>query len=634
MRLMTVHRAKGLEFPVVCVADLGKDGREDYGRCASPTTARPACGWPRSAAASLDSARARADQGRSETKAGEEEERRIFYVAATRAQEHLVLSGATDLEKRPRARRLKEPMRWSGALLPGLPGEGAAGAWTPATSGRRARGWRLPPATLPSCSAGTRARGPRRRRRPSRQLELGALPAPRALPVSRLSLLGLEAYKRCSYRFYLERALRLPTGRAAARAPSRCRRAPGLGALLRGTLVHELLERLDFRRPRCRPDEEVAALIERHGGDGARPEEVADLRDMVERFAGSALCERLARRRARADRAAVRVHARRRRARGGRSLLVNGFVDVHAEEDDRLLIVDYKSDALDGRDPAELTAEGVRDPAARLRAGRAALGRAEGRGGLLLPRAARTSRPSRRSPAPTPAARGSAARAGPRRRGGPLRAQPHAASASSAPTAPDGPRSAPGTRAAHARRAPDLRQELSFRQVPHLLSDRTDCANRRRARADASLLHRAPGSDQGRRRERRPRGTPPAARRGRARVGRRDPRRRADGPLRQGRRRARRRRPLDPRRLARLARGRPADRQQGVPARRLRRARRAPPRGAPDRRRLQGRRRLRSRGQRGAGTRHRAALALARPAVELAAEAVELYCWDRLGSDN
>ena len=32
VRLMTVHRAKGLEFPVVRVADLGKDGREDYGR--------------------------------------------------------------------------------------------------------------------------------------------------------------------------------------------------------------------------------------------------------------------------------------------------------------------------------------------------------------------------------------------------------------------------------------------------------------------------------------------------------------------------------------------------------------------------------------------------------------------------
>ena len=32
VRLMTVHRAKGLEFPVVCLADLGKDGRDDDGQ--------------------------------------------------------------------------------------------------------------------------------------------------------------------------------------------------------------------------------------------------------------------------------------------------------------------------------------------------------------------------------------------------------------------------------------------------------------------------------------------------------------------------------------------------------------------------------------------------------------------------
>jgi ATP-dependent helicase/nuclease subunit A len=36
---------------------------------------------------------------------------------------------------------------------------------------------------------------------------------------------------------------------------------------------------------------------------------------------------------------------------------VNGVVDVHATEADRLLVVDYKSDALDERDPADLTAE-------------------------------------------------------------------------------------------------------------------------------------------------------------------------------------------------------------------------------------------------------------------------------------
>ena len=40
---------------------------------------------------------------------------------------------------------------------------------------------------------------------------------------------------------------------------------------------------------------------------------------------------------------------------GGRALVVNGVVDVHAVEEDRVLIVDYKSDRLEGSDPAALT---------------------------------------------------------------------------------------------------------------------------------------------------------------------------------------------------------------------------------------------------------------------------------------
>jgi hypothetical protein len=40
---------------------------------------------------------------------------------------------------------------------------------------------------------------------------------------------------------------------------------------------------------------------------------------------------------------------------GGRSLLINGVVDVHAAEPDGLLVVDYKSNALEGHTPAELT---------------------------------------------------------------------------------------------------------------------------------------------------------------------------------------------------------------------------------------------------------------------------------------
>ena len=81
-----------------------------------------------------------------------------------------------------------------------------------------------------------------------------------------------------------------------------------------------------------------------HGVE-ARPADVADLRGMVERLAGSELRERIAAARRVRTELPVRVHARPPGA-GGRSLLVNGVVDVHADGGARTLVVDWKSDAL------------------------------------------------------------------------------------------------------------------------------------------------------------------------------------------------------------------------------------------------------------------------------------------------
>ena len=99
VRLMTIHRAKGLEFEIVCVADLGRgpiraaplvrigrDGRFGM-RLAEPGTGRrePALDYR--------------ELGEEQQRLEEEEERRLFYVAMTRARERLIFSGAAKLDR-------------------------------------------------------------------------------------------------------------------------------------------------------------------------------------------------------------------------------------------------------------------------------------------------------------------------------------------------------------------------------------------------------------------------------------------------------------------------------------------------------------------------------------------------------
>ena len=258
VRLMTIHRAKGLEFPVVAVGDLGKIGREDDGRLRisnDGTTGMRLASMGGGAVSSSELDRIKAEQ----KVEAEAEEQRIFYVAATRAERHLILSGATDLEKLPAPSELCEPMRWVWRhFCAGLPGEGASGECVDERDGREVRvAWRrLTPATLPEllapedlAPAAAAATEPAEAAQQA-ELELAAVPAPRALPVSRLSYSGLEAYRRCSYRFYLERSLRLRPRRPAGRAAAALSAGPDAAAAREPRAPHARGARL--RQSACR----------------------------------------------------------------------------------------------------------------------------------------------------------------------------------------------------------------------------------------------------------------------------------------------------------------------------------------------------------------------------------------------
>ena len=121
VRLMSVHAAKGLEFDVVCVADLGRApsaGVPDLlveGDRVGVRLLELADPEPRPA---LDYAQLAEE--RREAQAREED--RIVYVAMTRARERLLLSGAVDFSSWPRERPGAPPIAWLGpALAPELP---------------------------------------------------------------------------------------------------------------------------------------------------------------------------------------------------------------------------------------------------------------------------------------------------------------------------------------------------------------------------------------------------------------------------------------------------------------------------------------------------------------------------------
>ena len=95
VRMMTIHRAKGLEFPVVCVADLGRSVRPPFELVRVSADGRLGLRLSRSGKPGRVSALDFDELGREEREAEEAEERRLFYVAMTRARERLLLSGAT-----------------------------------------------------------------------------------------------------------------------------------------------------------------------------------------------------------------------------------------------------------------------------------------------------------------------------------------------------------------------------------------------------------------------------------------------------------------------------------------------------------------------------------------------------------
>ncbi len=378
VRLMTVHNAKGLEFGVVAVADLGRE----LGAGGFPPAfrARPTDDGDgvrigvRLARAGADSLRLFELRGLQAEASEEEsaEDRRLAYVAATRAERHLILSGVVDPaiavrcaneeEPRPRTAVIYRLLRHFGLGVDEGSLTAAEGSPVTVEEPTRARIELPPPAALPGVAPPSRteiavrllrpapgigtellaplaAAGPPTPAPPPGRSILAVVPPERPpVPPGHLSNAALELYARCGYRFYAERVLGLRPLELAAGGG-------GGGALSFGTAVHALLEWSARNRWLEPPRERCERALSRAGlaPDPARTERAMEL---VRGWLSSPLREELGSSRL-APEAPFLLEV------GG--AVVRGKLDLLAGAPGaRPLVVDYKTNALDGRAPEEL----------------------------------------------------------------------------------------------------------------------------------------------------------------------------------------------------------------------------------------------------------------------------------------
>ena len=341
VRLMTIHRAKGLEFDVVCVADLGRGPRWRADLIRVGADGRFGLRLSEPGTGKRESALEYRVLGEERQAAESDEERRLFYVAMTRARERLILSGAAKLDAWPDLDGPGGgggPIAWIGPAVAGLDGVSVTF---------------VAPEDLEAVAPPTPGPGRETREydgflgQPPGEPSPPDAPGP---PVTALSYSSLAAYHRCGYRFYAERVLGL-LARPGTGGGAGAEVSPGaLSALERGTLVHALLERLDFRRPGVVTEAAIAAAAARVGltvaPGGA---DAAQIIELVQRFAEGDLCRRLGRA------TGVRREERFRFLLTDVGVLIGGVFDVIAREaGGRTLVVDYKTDRLDGADPQAL----------------------------------------------------------------------------------------------------------------------------------------------------------------------------------------------------------------------------------------------------------------------------------------
>lgn len=360
VRLMTIHKSKGLEFPMVCVADLGLNSKTNSENVIwiSPRNDDPGkfdvgLRLPEPGGSRLDlfawdslSARSRTDLT--------DEELRILHVALTRAESRLVLSGVADLEEVPDATEASSFATRITQIYGVDDFPGTITVPSPAfveDSEDRSPSIPIEVKLNRAESAAGLAEVTRSETLNRVEEEAGDPPLHRpelaGFPEVPLSYSALAAYRECPARFFATRVLKFdPTGQKEARDTPldpelQIRRE--IDPTDFGVAVHELLEVLPSRRWISPSEVEIARKLEFHGV--LDPAASALARQMIDGFLATDLAAELVNRKVDVE-SGLLVEVD--------DVMIRGYADLLVRDPVRPLILDYKSNRLDGTSTREL----------------------------------------------------------------------------------------------------------------------------------------------------------------------------------------------------------------------------------------------------------------------------------------
>jgi len=360
VRLMTIHKAKGLEFPVVVMPDLNASRRGFVGRLLHRGND---WGWTLNIKPDPDSPEYSEDTAPlsfrlaklAENNDLDAEDIRKLYVAITRHRDHLILIGANMRSKDLKISSSTSPLAQIDGILGVADAIDADAETISYGDGQfKARIACILP-DPPKSQTGPQAPGRQVIANAAGAEDLAAAmiatkpttapppligPLPASLGSVEVAVTAMSEFAHCPMLFRWRYELAVPT--PISKSDQRRTGGTRLDALTLGTLYHRCMELLDFADPQANEDLIARAVWEMDLDDAVNPDELAgELGEMISRFSQHDLWGRLA--------SAKHIYRELDFVLTAGQLTLCGQIDLlYCDDRGSWHVVDYKSDRVSG----------------------------------------------------------------------------------------------------------------------------------------------------------------------------------------------------------------------------------------------------------------------------------------------